>query len=259
VRLRWPVVRRGQRRTAHLSHQSHVLHSLAARPRHAPSATWHGRLSGLVLNHKTTGVTDWCLRERLANVATSAPFFLLAHRVLTRGDSIQTRQYGLSLLGVGAAAVAYHASSGPSRPHFRQLDYTAIAASSVLLLRALRTGNVGVGASAAPAGLRNGISKSGNVLATLLQVASIASVPLHPLASAGAHGAACEAVFFGRARGGGVSLRRDYARHVALSVVASALFVGEEIVPEVPFIHAIWHVGAAVALAGFEAALPMRR
>ena len=211
------------------------------------------------MNHKTTGVTDWCLRERLANVATSAPFFVLAHRVLTRGDSVQTRQYGLSLLGVGAAAVAYHASSGPSRPHFRQLDYTAIAASSVLLLRALRTGNVGVSTSA-PAGLRNGIAKSGNnVLATLLQVACITSVPLHPLASAGAHGAACEAVFFGRARAGGVSLRRDYARHVALSVVASALFVGEEIVPEVPFIHAIWHVGAAVALAGFEAALPMKR
>ena len=231
------------------------------RPRHAPSATWHGRLSGLVLNHKTTGVTDWCLRERLANVATSAPFFLLAHRVITRGDSIQTRQYGMSLLGVGAAAVAYHASSGPSRPHFRQLDYTAIAASSVFLLRALRTGNVGAGAGAsAPAGLRTGLSKTSSLVGTLLQVASISSVPLHPLASAGAHGAACEAVFFGRARGSGdLGLRRAYSRHVALSLAAGALFVGEEIVPQVPLIHAIWHVGAAVALAGFEAALPMRR
>ena len=255
MRLRLAVVRREKRRKRTLFASADT--SLAVRPRHAPSATWHGRLSGLVMNHKTTGVTDWCLRERLANVATSAPFFLLAHRVLTRGDSVQTRQYGLSLLGVGAAAVAYHASSGPTRPHFRQLDYTAIAASSVLLLRALRTGNAGAGMGAsAPAG----VAKSGNnVLATLLQVASITSVPLHPLASAGAHGAACEAVFFGRARAGGVSLRRDYARHVALSVVASALFVGEEIVPEVPFIHAIWHVGAAVALAGFEAALPMKR
>jgi hypothetical protein len=52
-------------------------------------------------------------------------------------------------------------------------------------------------------------------------------------------------------------MREDYRRHVGLSALAGALFIGEEIVPEVPLIHAAWHVAAAAALAGFGAVLPM--
>lgn len=37
---------------------------------------------------------------------------------------------GLSLIGVGTSAMAYHGSSGDVRPHLRLWDYRAISASS---------------------------------------------------------------------------------------------------------------------------------
>ena len=216
---------------------------------HKPASTWHGRLTGLAMNHKTIGVTDWCTRERIANVLTSAPFVVLAHRFTSRGATPQVRQFGASLYGVGAAAVLYHGSSGPLRPHFRHIDYTAIAASAALLLRALRSVH---GAAPAIAQTKGGIP--------FLSLVGAATVPLHPLASAAAHGLGCEALFWARAKrsaGDGGRLRRAHVSHLITSAVAGALFIGEEIVPEVPLIHAVWHMSAAAALAGFEAALPI--
>jgi hypothetical protein len=93
------------------------------------------------MNHKHGGVTDWCPRERAANVVTSAPFFALGAHVLRRGTTPETKAFGASLLGVGAAAVLYHSSAGPARPHCRQVDYLAISTSAVLLLRAVLSGD----------------------------------------------------------------------------------------------------------------------
>ena len=47
------------------------------------------------------------------------------------------RRYGSTLVAVGAAATAYHASTGSVRPHLRKLDYYTISAASMQLLRAL--------------------------------------------------------------------------------------------------------------------------
>jgi hypothetical protein len=69
----------------------------------------------------------------VANVLTSAPFFLMGTKQLALGApgaTAASRAYGVSLLGVGAAAVAYHASAGETRPNFRQVDYLTIGAAS---------------------------------------------------------------------------------------------------------------------------------
>jgi hypothetical protein len=85
---------------------------------------------------------------------------------------------------------------------------------------------------------------------------SAALVPLHPLAAVAAHATACEAVFLARAASGSAQLRRAHRLHIATSVAAGALFVGEEIWPEAPLVHAAWHCAAAASLAGFGAVIP---
>ncbi|DBB16865.1 TPA: hypothetical protein ACH3X3_015101 [Trebouxia sp. C0006] len=45
-------------------------------------------------------------------------------------------QFGASLLGVGLAATAYHASSGKLRKHLRKLDYWSISLSTTAAVRA---------------------------------------------------------------------------------------------------------------------------
>jgi hypothetical protein len=101
----------------------------AAPPHRLSSA--QRRLGALLCNHKGFGVTDWCWRERIANVATSAPFFVLGARLACAPVAPPAaRAYGASLLGVGVAALAYHTSAGTSRPHWRQLDYLSIGGAS---------------------------------------------------------------------------------------------------------------------------------
>ncbi len=53
------------------------------------------------------------------------------HRESTAGV-----QFGASLLGVGLAATAYHASSGKLRKHLRKLDYWSISLSTTAAVRA---------------------------------------------------------------------------------------------------------------------------
>ena len=204
--------------------------STRSAPRHTAAL---GRLSALVNNHQTMGCTDWNLRERIANVATSAPFFALGAWTCAHANSPAGRLYGSSLFGVGTAAVLYHTSAGVGRPHWRTLDYLTIATSATLLLRAL-----------SPPGSKHALHPALSACGALL-------VPLHPLAAAGAHAALAEAKFLARARAGTHQLRQAHRRHVAASVAAGALFVGEEIWPDVPLVHAAWHCAAAVALSGF--------
>ncbi len=51
-------------------------------------------------------------------------------------ESAAGLQFGVSLLGVGVAATAYHASSGKLRKHLRKLDYWSISLSTTAAVRA---------------------------------------------------------------------------------------------------------------------------
>jgi hypothetical protein len=82
-------------------------------------------------------------------------------------------------------------------------------------------------------------------------------VPLHPLAAAAAHAAGAEAVFAARAVAQ-PALRAAHRRHLGATLLAGALFVGEEVWPEAPCVHAAWHLAAAAALSGFSAIIPTR-
>ena len=71
------------------------------------------------------------MRERVANVVTSAPIAWLGLSLLRAPAApMEARRYGAALLGVGAAAVGYHTSAGGVRPHARQVDYLSIGVAS---------------------------------------------------------------------------------------------------------------------------------
>lgn len=43
-------------------------------------------------------------------------------------------------------------------------------------------------------------------------------------------------------------LRRAHALHTASSLVGGALFVADDMFPDTPYIHAAWHLAAAVGI-----------
>ena len=59
-----------------------------------------------------------------------------------------------------------------------------------------------------------------------------------------------------RARREGGSLAKAHAQHMAVTALAGGLFLAEEVWPQVPFIHGVWHLAAAWSIAGFAAAMP---
>lgn len=179
-------------------------------------------------------MSDTSLSERLSNLVTSLPFFVLGSAFR---DSPQpgSQLFGTSLYGVGTASMLYHRSEGAWRPRWRQLDYLAIGLSSCCLVTALR------------------LRPRKRLRAARL--ACLAAVPLHPLAATAANILLAEGVYAVRARRAGGALARAHAQHVAVSAVAAALFVAEEVWPAVPLIHAAWHLAAVAAIAGFAPAI----
>lgn len=75
--------------------------------------------------------------QRILNVATSLPFFVVGMIMKRRLSSPEGKSYGNSMLMVGSAATLYHATSGPLRKLARKFDYYAIAHASGKMARAL--------------------------------------------------------------------------------------------------------------------------
>ena len=146
------------------------------------------------------------------------------------------RVYGCSLVGVGIASLAFHASSGPARPVCRQLDYYAIALSTSAFLRA-----------AAPRG----------VPGAPLTALALAGTPVSPLGVAALNGLVTEAALTARAARY-PQLRRMQLYHSLAGFVSGAAWLADDVL-DLPLAHAVWHLGAFFAAdAAHRCLLPRR-
>ncbi|CAN0877072.1 hypothetical protein LINGRAHAP2_LOCUS11661 [Linum grandiflorum] len=162
------------------------------------------------------------LSETIANVLTSLPFVALG--VQAPRKDLNTKLYANSLIGVGVASSLYHSSRGKVRKYLRWLDYAMIAATTVCLSRALRDENP-----------------------RLLMAASAALLPIQPLMVSALHTGMMEVAFAKRALED-PELRTVHTMHKMSSLLGGALFIADDMFPETPYLHAGWHLAAAVGV-----------
>lgn len=187
--------------------------------------------------------------ETIANVVTSLPFIVLGLQTprqdktpekrcffvlfflilnLIRDQccrkNLKTAIYANSLVGVGIASGLYHSSKGEVRKFLRWADYTMIATTTLCLSRAVRNENPG-----------------------LLMAASTLLLPFQPLMVSALHTGMMEVSFAKRASVE-PELRMVHNLHKMSSVLGGALFIADDYFPETPYIHAAWHLAAAIGI-----------
>lgn len=165
---------------------------------------------------------DRNLAERVVNVLTSLPFIFLG--INAPRKNLNCKLYANSLIGVGVTSSLYHASRGKLRKYLRWADYTMIATATVCLSRALRDENP-----------------------KLLMAASALCLPVQPLMVSAVHTGLMEVAFAKRAFQD-PDLRMAHNVHKMSSLLGGALFIADDIFPETPFLHAGWHLAAAVGV-----------
>ncbi|XP_020083589.1 uncharacterized protein LOC109706963 [Ananas comosus] len=165
---------------------------------------------------------DSHIGETIANVLTSMPFIFLGLRAPRK--NLNTALYANSLVGVGIASSLYHSSRGEVRKYLRWADYTMIAAASLCLSRALREENPKV-----------------------LMAASTLLLPFQPLMVSAVHTGMME-VAFARKALEKPALRMAHNLHTVSSLLGGALFFADDCFPETPYLHAAWHLAAAVGV-----------
>ncbi|KAL8463644.1 hypothetical protein ACS0TY_034337 [Phlomoides rotata] len=184
---------------------------------------WHQRpdcLRPIRCCHNVSG--DKSIAETIANVLTSLPFIALGLQAPRK--NVNCRIYANSLIGVGVASSFYHASRGRLRKYLRWADYTMIATATVCLSRALRNENP-----------------------KLLMAASAFVLPIQPLMVSAVHTGMMEVVFAKRAFED-PDLRMAHNVHKMSSLLGGALFIADDLLPQTPFLHAGWHLAAALGV-----------
>ncbi|KAK3133304.1 hypothetical protein QOZ80_6AG0534880 [Eleusine coracana subsp. coracana] len=161
--------------------------------------------------------------ETIANVVTSLPFIILG--LQTPRKNLNTAIYANSLVGVGIASSLYHSSKGEIRKFLRWADYTMIATTTLCLSRALRNENP-----------------------RLLMAASTLLLPFQPLMVSALHTGMME-VSFARRASIEPELRMAHNLHKMSSLLGGALFIADDCFPDTPYIHAAWHLAAAMGTA----------
>ncbi|XP_074274943.1 uncharacterized protein LOC141598987 [Silene latifolia] len=165
---------------------------------------------------------DQNIAETVANVVTSLPFIALGFQAPRK--NMKCKIYANSLIGVGVASSLYHTSRGRIRKFMRWVDYTMIATTTVCLSRAL-------------------IGENPNYL----MAASALCLPFQPLMVSVVHTGLMEVAFAKRAVKD-PELRMAHNIHKASSLLGGALFVADDVFPETPYLHAAWHLAAAVGV-----------
>ncbi|KAI3466980.1 hypothetical protein Pfo_023643 [Paulownia fortunei] len=165
---------------------------------------------------------DKNLAETVVNVLTSLPFIALGLQAPRK--NLNCKIYANSLIGVGVASSFYHASRGKLRKYLRWADYTMIATATVCLSRALRNENP-----------------------KFLMAASAFFLPIQPLMVSAVHTGMMEVAFAKRAFQD-PDLRMAHNVHKMSSLLGGALFIADDLLPETPFLHAGWHLAAAVGV-----------
>uniref|UniRef100_A0A0D3H0J8 Uncharacterized protein n=1 Tax=Oryza barthii TaxID=65489 RepID=A0A0D3H0J8_9ORYZ len=162
--------------------------------------------------------------ETIANVVTSIPF-------ISCRKNLNTALYANSLIGVGIASSLYHTSRGRIRKYMRWADYTMIATTTLCLSRALR-----------------------NEHPKLLMAASTLLLPFQPLVVSAVHTGIMEAkmanqvVSFAKRASTEPELRMAHNLHKMSSLLGGALFIADDAFPETPYLHAAWHLAAALGV-----------
>ncbi|KAH7307281.1 hypothetical protein KP509_22G052500 [Ceratopteris richardii] len=148
------------------------------------------------------------------------------------------KMYADSIIGIGVASSLYHTSRGEIRRVFRWGDHVMISASTLCLTRALWKQRRKVSAKE--------IRPNG------LIVASTLLLPFKPSVVTAVHIGLSEASFYRemskKEKEGNKRLTRI---HALSSILGPALFVVDGFLPEVPFIHAAWHLVAAISVATY--------
>ncbi|KAK7407502.1 hypothetical protein VNO78_09455 [Psophocarpus tetragonolobus] len=165
---------------------------------------------------------DQHLSERVANVLTSIPFIALG--IHAPRKNLSSKLYANSLIGVGVASSMYHSSRGRLRKFLRWVDYTMIATTTVCLSMALRNENP-----------------------KLLMAASAIYLPINPMMVSVIHTGMMEVAFARRALKD-PDLRMAHTVHKMSSVLGGVLFVADDLFPKTPYLHAAWHLAAAVGV-----------
>ncbi|XP_057962457.1 uncharacterized protein LOC131154019 isoform X2 [Malania oleifera] len=165
---------------------------------------------------------DEKLVEKIANVLTSLPFIALG--IQAPRQNLNTKLYANSLIGVGVASSLYHSSRGEFRKYLRWADYTMIATATLCLSRAIRNENP-----------------------KFLMLASALCLPIQPLMVSAVHTGMMEVAFAKRAFED-PDLRMAHNVHKMSSLLGGALFIADDVFPRTPFLHAAWHLAAAVGI-----------
>lgn len=186
-----------------------------------PLRLWNERPAILRPIHCCANV-DRNLAETVVNVLTSLPFIALG--IQAPRKNLNCTLYANSLIGVGVVSSLYHASRGTVRKYLRWADYTMIATSTVCLTRALRNEN-----------------------SKFLMATSALLLPVQPLMVSAVHTGLMEVAFAKRAVED-PKLRATHNVHRMSSLAGGALFIIEDYFPETPYLHAAWHLAAAVGV-----------
>ncbi|XP_021911157.1 uncharacterized protein LOC110824988, partial [Carica papaya] len=165
---------------------------------------------------------DQNLFETVANVLTSLPFIALGMQAPRK--NLNTKMYANSLVGVGIASSLYHSSRGKVRKYLRWVDYTMIATATVCLSRALRDENP-----------------------KFLMAASALFLPFQPLMVSAVHTGMMEVAFAKKALKD-PELRMAHHVHKMSSLLGGVLFIADDVFPNIPFLHAGWHLAAAIGV-----------
>lgn len=165
---------------------------------------------------------DQNLLETVANVLTSLPFIALG--IQAPRKNLNTKLYANSLIGVGVTSTMYHSSRGRLRKYLRWADYTMIATATVCLSRAIRNENP-----------------------KLLMAASALLLPVQPLMVSAVHTGIMEVAFAKRALED-PELKMAHNVHKMSSLLGGILFIADDMFPRTPFLHAAWHLAAAVGV-----------
>ncbi|KAI4381470.1 hypothetical protein MLD38_007539 [Melastoma candidum] len=228
-------------------HNVHGIHMVPHAPFVLEEVSQHGDLcretqksSGLRLNHQQLAQQVWqqrpsCLKpihcsihgdlhfaETVANVLTSLPFIALG--IHAPRKNLNTKLYANSLVGVGVASAMYHSSRGKLRRFLRWIDYTMIATTTVCLSAAVRNENPKV-----------------------LMAASALILPVQPLMVSAVHTGLMEVSFARRALED-PGLRMAHTMHKMSSLLGGALFIADDMFPRTPYLHAAWHLAAALGV-----------
>ncbi|KAM1190261.1 hypothetical protein ACFX13_011156 [Malus domestica] len=205
-----------------LSHSTYGTSPIGANQQLFMQRVWQQRPPCLKLIQGCCIQGDQSVAETVVNVLTSLPFIVLG--IHAPRKNLNTKLYANSLIGVGVASSLYHSSRGKLRKYLRWADYTMIATTTVCLSRALRNENP-----------------------KLLTAASALFLPFQPLMVSAVHTGLMEVAFAKRALKD-PELRMAHNVHKMSSLLGGVLFIADDMFPQTPFLHAAWHLAAAVGV-----------